>query len=227
MLRNFVMFPTTWIRTGGLALFAPKDVWALKTILGLAIVRGSFERKRGRPAEWYPASLTELSAAAHLSRNDAIVGVRRLVELGLVEQDPNAGRALGVHQRTSGFRFAGPQEPFFPLPHFHLAQSDFLAHLRRGQAALAALKIYLLLGTFRNTKTGMTWLSYGKMEDFSVRRQHIRAALSLLYGAGLVNVYPPSDKAFWQYFVTGLARTPPMQTALELPEEPRRSGGHV
>jgi hypothetical protein len=215
MLRNFARFPTAWVRSGGLSAFTPVEVWALKALFGLAILRGRYERGREASADWFPASLKDLAEAAHLSRNDAHAGLRFTVDRGIVEQAPNMGAHLGVHRRTSGFRFAGPPEPFFAFPHFHVAQSDFLGQLRRGQAALAALKIYLLLGTFRNIRTGMTWLSYDRMAEYSVRRTYARAGLSLLYGAGLVSAYPPTDAVpFWQYYVNGLGRTPPMGAAM-------------
>ncbi len=214
MLRFFTRLPTSWIHRGGLRRFGPQQVWGLKVIFGLAIIWGSYERRRKQPVRWFPASLSQTAEASHLSRNDALEGIRQVADAGIVEQRRDCGAEFGVHPRTSAFSFSGDPEPYFAFPHFHVAESGFLGQLRRGQVALAALKIYLLLGTFRNNRSGMSFLSYGSMGMHgAVHRTYIRAALSVLYEHQLLVKVPPAGRGvtYSQYFIQGLVRPAPAQ----------------
>lgn len=212
MLRNFTRVPTAWIHQRRLREFRLMQMWGLKTVYGLAIIWGKHERARAQTTTWFPASLTQLSDAAHLSRNAALEGVRQLVAAGLVEQQPNRGSEFGAHTRTSIFRFADPAQPYFTFPHFHVDASEVLGLMRRGQGSLAALKIYLMLGTFRHRQSGWSALSYDSMEDYGgVHRSHIRRGLSLLYDSGLLLVLPsPRGRTFSRYYIQGLNRAPPV-----------------
>jgi hypothetical protein len=69
-------------------------------------------------------------------------GARRVEELQVVQSEKGRGaRMPGAYQRTTGYRFAGPQTPFFPFPAAYVDATGFLGNLHRGQAATAALKI--------------------------------------------------------------------------------------
>ena len=219
MLRNFARLPTEWIHDGLLKNFTVRDAWALKVIFGLAVLRGRYERRRKQPVLWFPASVGDLAEAAHLSRNAAMEGARRAEELKVIQSEKGRGaRMLGAHQRTTGFRFAGPQTPFFPFPAAHVEATGFLGNIHRGQAATAALKIYLLLGAFRNNKSSMSSLSYGSMVDRGgVQRAFIRRGLSLLHTGQLVDAFPADGERhhFNRYFIHGLTRLPPLSAAVK------------
>ena len=207
MLKNFARIPSAWIRQRGLADFGLSDVPSLKTLFGLAILRGKYERTHEQAVTWFPASLTELSDAAHLSRNDALDGLRGLLGRRIMERRHSAGAVVGAHPRTSAFQFAGAPRPYIPFPHFHVERSEFLAGLRRDQASLAALKTYLLLCTFRSGETKTAALGYNKLEFYGVRRTYIRHGLSLLYSYGLVlRVAPTADRLDPRYVIQGLER---------------------
>lgn len=206
----FVMFPTGWIHEGRLAEFRQADVWALKALFGLAIMRGTLERRRESTHQRFPASVAEIARAAHLSRNDAVRGVRTLMERGIIERDENRGAEFGAHPRTSVFRFAGKEKPYFPFPFAFFEKQRLLEHLRRGAGALAALQTYLLLGAFRDNASGMSRLGYDKLESYGVRREHIHRGLMVLCQAGVVTLYEATEtRRYPLYFLHGIRRRPP------------------
>ena len=59
----------------------------------------------------------------------------------------------------------------------------------RTKSELAAMKLYLLLATFRNNETDLTSISYSKITEYSgVERSDIKRAISLLINHQLVHV---------------------------------------
>lgn len=216
-MRFFSRFPTRWIQERQLRFLAPRDVWALKAMFGLAILWGRFERRSAKATQWFPASLTEIAEKSHLSRNDAQFGLDYLEARGLVVRVRDRGRSLGAHHRTSVFTFGGDRLPYFPFPYELVDAREFLGDLRRGQASLAALKIYLLLGTFRDRASKTSSLSHAAMHDYgNIPRPWIRRGVSLLINAGLVDVIPATPRVTYaRYFIQGLEPMPPVHRVEE------------
>lgn len=205
---RFVMLPTKWIQDGGLAEFGQADVPALKAYFGLAILRGRYEREH-EVVSWFPASLSQIAAAGHLSRNAAHEGVRGLLARGIIKRRENAGWSFGVQARTAAFRFTGGTDRYFTFPYEHIARRSLLEHLRRGRRALAALQVYLLLGAFRDNASGMSSIKYSTMVSYGVPRDAIHAGLMLLYQATLVARMEPNPKRpYLHYFIVGIRPLP-------------------
>lgn len=98
-MQQFTMLPAAqWVRTDRLLLgLTVRDVPALKALFALAIVGGTW-REGGAKREpapelagWFPAPLDDITAEAHLARDDAARAVRLLVGRNLVRRRDDLG----------------------------------------------------------------------------------------------------------------------------------------
>lgn len=212
---GFSRLPSWWIQDGRLNDFkVPNGLPTLKTLVALAIIKGRFQRRRiGRGLEFFPASITELAEIAGTHRMEIVRSLDLLKSLKLIQRLELDPTALEAPRRTAVYGFTAPVTPFLPLPFVHLERAEFPSSLRlRSATNLAALKIYLLLGAFRNNRDGCTMLGYEKIIDYSgLKRIDIPRALNLLVTAGLVATRQPDfENEFFatRYFLRGLNKAP-------------------
>lgn len=214
-----------WVRDSRLLpSFEVRDVPSLKSLFALAVLAGSWRETRPRPPsgappsgleDWFPASLDDLTTEAHLARNDAALAVRALADRHLVERRYDLWRTFERGRGIAAYRFVQPAEArgFFPFPYARVSESGFLGSIRSTPAAAAALKCFLVVGTFRENRSGLSMVSYDKFVQYGgMERRNIRRGLSLLIQHRLVDVFAPAERgaAPTRYFIQGLMRTPPM-----------------
>lgn len=213
---RWAKFPSRWIK-GYAAGKAPSDAieiegglqrlrwaqhqstatYALYVLVALCVLAN--EQQRARPAEralgWVAATYDRLEAVTLLSRSSIANGLSLLAELGIVRAE-DEGRAKvyelpGID--TPGNWCMLPEE-FLLKRSDSLRRLDFVRKQARSKATLHALKIYLVLLAFRDARS-VTSLSYEKIVGYTgVRREEIRAAISLLIVNGLCSLAPDIEQ---------------------------------
>lgn len=205
---SFVRVPTTWIRDRQLSKLKVRSggVLELKVYFALVIAKGDYQRRMKSEEKSFPATIDEISAVAHVSRPHAVEGLRLLRVRKLIKVGRSEWRKANVGHRTTFHEFRGAPMPFFKFPWQRVAESPLLKHLRLNtRASLNALKLYLLLGAFRDNRSGVSRMSFETMNRYGVNHNAIREAVDLLIQAGLVALRRSEERAMSnQYRLTGL-----------------------
>jgi hypothetical protein len=186
----FIKLPTTVVEP----LCRAKDFSALKVAFALAICAGRFRSSRRRH-DTFPASLADLSATGHLSRNDAVAGLDLLLQRQIIERVSNVRRPKGVPNRTPLYRFVGDGR-FLKFPYQHVQNAGVLKSFRRSDpVARLAMSIYLLLGEARSYQSGEVWLSYDTITArLDESRLSVNAAMYRLRQLSLIEVHQPGAR---------------------------------
>jgi len=188
---TWVKLPIKWIRDDRqLRLFLPGDVGTSVAALKLyLVILGCVANPRwGRDGEERVGiSYTQLTDWASVSRS--LVGPA----LGKLEGLVSIRRGAGT--RTSRYGIVGFPIPNgvgwgkLPISFLKDSAQAFEVFSARSRIDLAALKIYLLLVTFRDYRSGLSRLSYDKMHEYAaVSRTDIPKALSALTAINLISV---------------------------------------
>lgn len=205
---SFVRIPTTWIHKGLLDDFNVRSagVLELKVYFALLIAKGQYQQRTRHEAQSFPATIDEISSLAHVSRPHAVEGLRLLRKRLLIKVGRSEWRKAGVGHRTKFHQLRGDPIPFFKFPWEWVAESGLLKHLRLNtRASLNALKVYLLLGAFRDNKSGVSRMSHDTMRRYGVNHNAIREAVDLLIQARLVGLHRSESRAMSnQYRLTGM-----------------------
>lgn len=202
--------PTNWIiRENGLRNFNGEQtgtaVAALKILL--AIVS---ETRQEAPDDGPRAylSYTQLQEITGLSRSMISPGLQML--RGLVKLEHGKGR-------ENGYSIVGFPEPgaggWAMIPTARLRKQGVLkAFSPRSTLDLAALKLYLLLASFRDVRSGEASISYEKIGEYTgLDRNDVSRAMSRLIDLDLVRVRSGRDKSdnqnfgYNRYILLGLA----------------------
>lgn len=193
---EWVQLPTELIkRDRVLHRFAPADlgrsVAALKLYL---VIAGHVAHPRwGKDDDHHLGlSYTQLCDWASVSRSMIGPSLAKLPDLVSVRR--------GKGQSTNRYGLVGFPLPqgvgWAKLPIAHLLKSgNTMATLSaRSRIDLAALKLYILLVTFRDNKSGLSRLSYERIRDYSgIGRSDITKAISCLVGLDLIAVRSGRD----------------------------------
>ena len=121
-------------------------------------------------------SLSQLEQMTGLSKPMIINGIRRLIELSIVEkiqQDktnvPNKYKLL----------FLEGVRAFTKIPYMHLLR-NLATFPNKGVYVLTALKIYLILLQVRDNKSKEVEISYLRFASYGINSKHICKALEIL-----------------------------------------------
>lgn len=210
---TWAKLPTDWIRADGLRQFPmgkPGDgVATLKLYMVIAGLAGS---PTGTEAPSGAASPTyeELQELSGVSRGAIGPALDRLD--GLVY------RTRGTGVRPNRYRIAGfprvGEGGWAKLPIGHLLQGGRLAALSsRSRAHLAALKLYLVVLTFRENRSGWSNISYQRIIDYTaMTRNDVSRGISIAVDRDLVSVQSgrsggpgvANPRGFNRYFILGL-----------------------
>jgi len=190
-VKTWSKLPTFWYAqqpdvipsfTGGAE--AGRSQAGLRVLLALAAA--------DRPASSYAviASLTDLEEWTDLSRSMVLAGIRRAVVAGLITYEPGKQRA------KSKFSLINPSESaggWAKLPLEQVREGTCrIPH--RGDVALTALKIYLILIAARSNDNCVVSLRHETIRSKTgCQTRHLRAAISLLANAGLIHVINDFD----------------------------------
>jgi hypothetical protein len=192
--------PTDWIQLGELRRFTWQtygaDATAALAIYVALVIKANRDgitdeaARAARPPNALVTTATYdvLQDYTLLSRSMVSSALKMLRDRRLVEPVGNH-RARSYHLggcRDSNRWAKLPQSPWYrgkkglePLRSFSF----------RSKTELTALKLYLLLATFRNNDTDLTSISYAKITEYSgIERSDIKRAISLLINHQLVHV---------------------------------------
>jgi len=156
-------------------------------------------------------SYTQLETLADLSRSMIRPGLDLLTSQKLVRAEVGDGRTH-VYAVTG---YPPPGQPGWRMiPIGHLRRSGFFQRISaRSKADLAALKVYFVLATFRDGKTGETSLSYEKINHYTgVGRNDVSRALSRLVDLDTVRIhsgrdsYDTGNQGYNRYELLGLGQ---------------------
>lgn len=181
----WVRFPSAWIADGGLLnLRWSPGVGAgnIAALMALAVIAHHSDKDTGQ------AYLTwdELCDRASLSRGKLGQGLDVLSKMNLIDRAPEGRSTFRLSNFNSGQAWAMlPAKGLYS----HGSVSAFRDFSLRQRAELDALKIYFLLAARRDRNTNFALINYEKIElNSGVGHNHIRRALSLLAGHGLIHI---------------------------------------
>jgi hypothetical protein len=181
----WVKLPSRWIEERGLRDFRwtrGEGANNLAGLMSLAVIAHHADADTGVARLTYD----DVSAIASLSRAKLSAGLSLLAERNLVEPGPG-GRS---HYRLVGYQ---PASGWAKFPAAALYSNGVVAmfasfHLRL-RSELDALKLYFLLASRRDRNTGLTRISYDKIEEYAgIPRPGIVNARSVLAAHGLVRI---------------------------------------
>lgn len=183
--------PQFWIseelRLRGLSARKAGDhAQALKTYMCIALRANYSPNEQFAHAGCAELSYSELQDMTGASRSLVSRGIQCLQETGLIETSKAS--------RTSTYRLLGYEEKrqWAKLPKAYLlsGESPLLSELSlRNRITLDSLKLYLLLISFRDSRSKLTYIGYDKISHYTgIRRSNIRPAISNLLTHRLVDV---------------------------------------
>lgn len=195
-MKKFGQLPIWWIKNGLLHnVFRADDIGggiaAMKCLLALSVNIDFYSRTA-------QISLTDLEDLTGLSRPMITKGLKKLEENNIVRID---------------------REPFINIYELTIQNNDsqwaktpvdsVKNHLRtisnRGMAPFVALKIYILLLSYRYRANTAVKLSHGTMRDRTgVQTNQIRFGLDVLYCSRLIHLIPQEEKTANVYEIIGL-----------------------
>ena len=195
-MSGFRKLPTWWLREGlGMKRFrgggeAGTSIAALKCLLAITL-ESDGENREAR------VSYSALMDLTGLSRPMVARGVKRLEEEGITEVQ----RSGHVNVYRLGFVVGDARWAKVPRARVKKALGDIP---NKGEAALAALKIYIELLSMRWNDTRQVNVSYDNLRDrVGVQRNRIRPGLDILFSRVLIHVKQVEEEA---YLVPGQAR---------------------
>lgn len=211
---SFARVPLGWINERSLLPFDLANGFdALKILFALAEQRALKEKSKllSRDAKAFHASASALARGASIARRRVFGALRFLERQGVI-------RVVSKEQgKSSAYAFVGQGPQFHKLPYAHIANKGVLQAMReRTMTNLTALKLYLLLLYVRNRVSGVSLISYTRLEAYGLDRTLIRDAVGLLTLHGAIHAYgeaPAKGAKFTQpnsYVVRGLGPTPPL-----------------
>ena len=193
---TWVMLPTARIKSElVLRRFTVGDlgrsVAALKVYL---VIAGHVANPRwgGDDEDYLGISYTQISDWAAISRSMVGPALGKLQDL--IEVRRGVGRSTNRYA-VCGFPIP-PGVGWAKLPIGHLMESSLALQTlsARSRIDLAALKLYLLLVTFRDNSSGRSRISYEKIREYAgVGRSDITKAISSLVNVSLISVRSGKD----------------------------------
>ncbi|OGU18629.1 MAG: hypothetical protein A2X85_17475 [Geobacteraceae bacterium GWF2_54_21] len=192
-MKAWAQFPTKWIlqnkdlnqilwrqhKSNGIA--------ALLVLIALVVKRNVDKIKGPSPddASTVIATYNDIQKLVTISRSKVSKGLTLLTDLNIIER---------VEANRSNYRLHGvvAQGEWAMLPQEHLMLSGrisaFDAFNLRSQSELDALKIYLLMVAFRNTKSGYAHIGFNKITEYTgVSTRNLKKAKSHLISLGLIH----------------------------------------
>lgn len=179
--------PTWWVRGQGISLFvggdqAGRSIAAIKVLIAISLL-ANFNSHRARN------SLSDLERLTGLSRPMVIAGIAdlELKELLLVDRSGHVNEyelIVPENDRNWG------KMPYETLRR-HLAEIS-----NRGAITLAALKIYLLLVSWRPNQSLTIAIGHEKIRDETgIQTRHVRPAIDILLNHTLVRLSVNEENA--------------------------------
>lgn len=172
--------PTWWLREEGLGIFtggsqAGRSIAALKVLMAIALL-ANFNSRKARN------SLSDLETLTGLSRPMVIRGVADLEDKGLLLVDRSG------HVNEYELAVPGDDRNWGKMPYETLRRN--LAEIsNRGAITLGALKIYLLLVSWRPNQSLSIAIGHGKIRDETgIQARHVRPALDVLLNHTLIRL---------------------------------------
>lgn len=169
-----------WVRDEGIALFlggnqAGRSIAAIKVLMAVSLL-ANFNSHKARN------SLSDLEILTGLSRPMVIAGVADLEAKGLLLVDRSG------HVNEYELVVPGDDRNFGKMPYEtlrrHLAEIS-----NRGAITLAALKIYLLLVSWRPNQSLTIAVGHEKIRDATgIQTRHVRPALDILLNHTLIRL---------------------------------------
>lgn len=183
---TWVKMPTNWIRyERGLDRFTVGElgvsVSALKIYIALAAAQ-HVQPASESYASTVRMSYTEIAEATGVAR--AMIGPSLSMLAGLIQITRGEGRQTNEYV-LNGFEGRGG---WAKLPAEYIGARNTLPDFSsRLKSDLGALKLYLLLLSFRTNTTGLARLSYDKATDYlRISRSDVSAGKSRLIDSGLI-----------------------------------------
>jgi hypothetical protein len=136
------------------------------------------------------ATVSELETWTGLSRSMTLKGIRRAVAAGLITYSPGK---QGVSSRFTLIHPSSTAGGWAKLPNLQVrARIPRISH--RGEVALAALKIYLILIAARKNDNTVIALKHETLRRRAgCQARQVRSAISLLANEGLIHVINEFD----------------------------------
>jgi len=188
--------------------------YAILVLIALAVLanRAGHASKIRPPAGRVAATYDQLEELTLVSRRSISRAIQVLEQVGALQVDrtglPNVYTLVGV--ATGGDWCKLPQD-YLVKRGPALQRLGFARQLARDKGTLNALKLYVLLLTMRDDKSGVARLGYDKIEAYAgIRREEIQAAISMLLNNRLCTIvtseqmdYEPGERAHNRYRILG------------------------
>jgi DNA-binding transcriptional ArsR family regulator len=202
MSLRFSKLPSWWIRQNYLRTVfrggseVGTSIAALKCVIGISLVI-DFRSRRGR------ISISELEDFTGLSRPMVQRGIKLLETMDIIEIDRGHANEYTLTEL--------PDDSYWTKLPVDRLKRNVSTIPNRGIVPLTALKIYLLLLSFRKNDSVHITMPYDFFcSELGIQRSHIRSALDILYSHKLLHVsHEPRVKLGSQpnvYTILGLER---------------------
>lgn len=172
--------PTWWVREQGLGVFlggekAGRSIAALKVLIAISLL-ANFNTRKARN------SLSDLETLTGLSRPMVVAGIADLESKRILLVDRDG------HMNEYELAIPGDDRNWGKLPYerlrVHLADIS-----NRGAITLGALKIYLLLASWRPNQSLTIAIGHDKIRDETgIQTRHVRPALDVLLNHTLIRL---------------------------------------
>lgn len=180
---------------------------ALKCLLAFGL-KNNFKTKE------VSLSLQQLNDLTGLSKPMVIRGIKRLIELGIVQKLEQEKTNI-----VNKYKLVFTDRRFTKIPYTYLL--DRLPFFpNKGIYVLTALKIYLILLQVRENHSKQVKISYFRLSYYGINRKHISKALEILITNDLISISRDMDehgcfvKSCNNYLIKGLVlRQPEMLVA--------------
>lgn len=190
--KKFCALPNKWIRENKLCdIYAAKSgesIATLKCLLALNLCM-DFSSK-----ETPDVSYSKLEDLTGLSRPMIAKGINTLISKGIVKiEKESSGR------KARSYKFVTEDAWWSKVPRNKIY--IFIKELNnRGISSLSALKIYLVLLTFRDYKSGIVNLGYEKIRGYTgLQSKDIKSGLQILYEYKLIYITQEVDDSTRKY----------------------------
>ncbi|RPE80726.1 hypothetical protein EDD65_1254 [Keratinibaculum paraultunense] len=189
---KFCALPNKWIREKKLCdIYAAKSgesIAALKCLLALNLYM-DFSAK-----ETSDVSYSKLEDLTGLSRPMVAKGINTLISKGVVKiEKESSGR------KARSYKFVIGDDIWSKVPKNKMY--SFIKTLNnRGISSLSALKIYLVILTFKDKKSGIANIGYEKIREYTgLQSKDIKSGLQILYEYKLIYVTQERDDSTRRY----------------------------
>lgn len=180
MAARWSALPTWWIRQKRLGDFtggnqAGRSISAVKVLFALSLLADFRTRK-------VKCSLSDLETLTGLSRPMVITGTSALEKMGVVMVDRSG------HVNVYELLVTDEDSNWGKLP-YELLRKHLPEIVNRGAITLAALKIYILLVSWRPNQSLSLAISHDKIrEETGIQTRHVRPALDVLLNHALIRL---------------------------------------